>query len=178
MCFVCFASIKSLSADTQQDLICGHIHLPFLYLMIRTNLVNWRSHFNLSATIDIHRRWILIVVLLLAVSCKDRRYAGNIQIKTTRSTFRCFFFFWSEPVVNLHQIFNSIPGCGSSVCSNTAEALARGGMGVQTDHSTMLKSSLLWDILLQFLWSARQARSHGGRSSHELVASSFLGFEK
>lgn len=178
MCFVCFASIKSLSADTQQDLICGHIHLPFLYLMIRTNLVNWRSHFNLPATIDIHRRWILIVVLLLAVSCKDRRYAGNIQIKTTRSTFRCFFFFWSEPVVNLHQIFNSIPGCGSSVCSNTAEALARGGMGVQTDHSTMLKSSLLWDILLQFLWSARQAHSHGGRSSHELVASSFLGFEK
>lgn len=62
--------------------------------MIRTNLVNWRSDFNLRATIDIHRRWILIVVLLLAVSCKDRRYAGNIQIKTTRSTFRCFFFFF------------------------------------------------------------------------------------
>lgn len=35
-------------------------------------------------------------------------------------------------------------------------------MGVQTDHSTMLKSSLLWDILLQFLRFARQARSHEG----------------
>ena len=75
MCFVSFSSIKSVSADT--------IHLPFLYLIIITNLVNSCSHFNLSATIEIHRRQILIVVLLLVVSCKDRRYAGNIQIKTT-----------------------------------------------------------------------------------------------
>lgn len=34
-------------------------------------------------------------------------------------------------------------------------------MGAQADHSTMLKSSLLWDIFTT-VWFARQAHSHEG----------------
>lgn len=35
-------------------------------------------------------------------------------------------------------------------------------MGAHTDHSTMLKSTLPWDILLKLLWFTHQVHFHEG----------------